>query len=271
MRLSDILSKEPSSDFNSVDNFAPKNCAKIGKSYKIDVGKIFLNQKCNSCNQVHQFYSDDILYFIPINNELISIDCRLTCQYCKKISVPVWFLVQVEGMSMMKGNKSVSFLRNAKVRLLYKHFKYSSDVEPAPLEYKKEYSDLLIKADQAYYNGLGAGALVYLRKLYEKFTLDIAKSNGIAYLDKKNKQVNFRELLERVNTRCLMIPPEFSANGYRLFEELSNIVHNDSIDEEPGIKKYTSHRRLIVEILDNIRDKKELSAVISKLEWHDKI
>lgn len=50
MRLSDILSKEPMKEFIAVDNFAPKNSAQIGKSYKIEVGKVFLNQKCNNCN-----------------------------------------------------------------------------------------------------------------------------------------------------------------------------------------------------------------------------
>ena len=45
MRLSDILSKEPMKEFIAVDNFAPKNSAQIGKSYKIEVVKVFLNQK----------------------------------------------------------------------------------------------------------------------------------------------------------------------------------------------------------------------------------
>lgn len=270
MRLSDILSKEPLSEFTSVDNFAPKSSAKIGTSYKIDVGKVFLNQKCNNCNQVHQFYSDEILYFMPINDELLSIDCRLTCQYCGKTSVPVWFLIQVEGMNMTKGNKSVNIMPNAKVRLLHRHFKYSSEVEPEPLKYKKEYSDLLIKADQAFYDQLGAGALVYLRKLYEMVTVDVAKEHGVQYLDKNNKILNFRELLTRVDSQCSIIPQEFVANGYQLFSELSEIVHNSSADEEIGIKKYTSLRRLIVGILDNIdnnRKKKELTAATKELAW----
>ncbi|WP_368364872.1 hypothetical protein [Ruminococcus sp. RTP21204st1_B2_RTP21204_210225] len=270
MRLSDILSKEPMKEFIAVDNFAPKNSAQIGKSYKIEVGKVFLNQKCNNCNQVHQFYSDEILYFMPINADLLSIDCRLTCQYCGKTSVPVWFLIQVEGMSMTKGQKSVNILSTAKVRLLHRHFKYSSEVEPEPLKYKKEYSDLLIKADQAYYDQLGAGALVYLRKLYEMVTVDVAKDNGVAYQDRNGKTLNFRELLTRVNGQCSIIPQEFSANGYQLFSELSEIVHSSSTDEEVGMKKYTSLRRLIVGILDNIDDKRkkeELTAATRELSW----
>lgn len=270
MRLSDILSKEPMKEFIAVDNFAPKNSAQIGKSYKIEVGKVFLNQKCNNCNQVHQFYSDELLYFMPINADLLSIDCRLTCQYCGKTSVPVWFLVQVEGMSLTKGKKSVNILPTAKVRLLHRHIKYSSEVEPEPLKYKKEYSDLLIKADQAYYDQLGAGALVYLRKLYEMVTVDVAKDNGVAYQDRNGKTLNFRELLTRVNGQCSIIPQEFSANGYQLFSELSDIVHSSSTDEEVGMKKYTSLRRLIVGILDNIDDKRkkeELTAATRGLSW----
>ena len=204
---------------------------------------------------------------MPVNNELISIDCRLTCQYCGKVSVPVWFLIQVEGMMFNKGNKSVSFIQNCKVRLLHKHFKYTSDVEPAPLGYKKEYSDLLLKADQAFRDNLGAGALVYLRKLYEKVTIDIAIDNGIPYLDKNGKKLNFKEILDRVESQYSIIPPEFAANGYKLFGELSNIVHDSSIDEETGIKRYTSLRRLIVGILDNIKNKEELSEATRELAW----
>lgn len=267
MRLSDILSKEPVRDFVPVDNFAPKSSARIGSNYKIDVGKVFINLKCNNCNQVHQFYSDEILYFMPINDELISIDCRLTCQYCGKTSVPVWFLVQVECMSITKGNKSVNIIPNAKVRLLHRNFKYSSNVEPEPLQYKKEYSDLLIKADQVYHNGLDAGALIYLRKLFEKVTIDIASANGISYLNSKGKKLTFKDILDRVEMQYPIIPPEFSANGYKLFGELSDIVHDSSVYEETGIKKYTSLRRLIVGILDNIKDKEELSAATKELAW----
>lgn len=267
MRLSDILSKEPTSEFASVDNFVPKNTVKIGSSCKIDVGKIFLNLKCNNCEQVHQFYSDELLYFIPINDEMISIDCRLTCQYCGKVSIPVWFLVQVEGMSFTRNHNSVGFMPNAKVRLLHKHFKYSSDAEPEPLKYEKEYSDLLIKADQAYSDGLGAGALVYLRKLYEKITIDVAINNGVNYLGKNGKKLNFKEILERVDKQCSIIPAEFAADGYKLFGELSNIVHDSLISEETGIKKYTSLRRLIVGILDNIRNKNEINAAVNDLSF----
>lgn len=267
MRLSDVLSKEPTANFVSVDNFAPKNYIKIGCSNKIDVGKVFINLKCNNCNEVHQFYSDDLLYFMPINADMISIDCRLTCQYCGKVSVPVWFLVQVEGAILSSNKMSVGFLSNMKVRLLYKHFKFSADAEPVPLKYKKEYSDLLIKADQAYHNGLGAGALVYLRKLFEKVTIDIASANGIPYQNNKGKKLTFKDILDRVENQYPIIPPEFSANGYKLFGELSDIVHDSSVDEETGIKKYTSLRRLIVGILDNIKDKEELSAAAKELAW----
>lgn len=267
MRLSDILSKEPMPEFVSVDNFAPKNNAKIGTNYKIDVGKVFLNLKCNKCNCVHQFYSDEILYFMPVNDEMISIDCRLICQYCGKTSIPVWFLVQVEGMVLSKNHKSVGFMPNAKVRLLHKHFKYSSEVEPEPLRFPKEYSDLLIKAEQAYMDRLGAGALIYLRKLYEKVMIDVAKSKGIKYLDKNNKKLPFRTILENVDKQYPIIPPEFANDGYRLFGELSDIAHDNSIDEETGLLKYTSLKRLIVGILDNIRDKEELNAATKNLSW----
>ena len=129
---------------------------------------------------------------------------------------------------------------------------------------------MLIKADQAYYDQLGAGALVYLRKLYEMVTVDVAKDNSIQYQGKNGKKLNFRELLKRVDDKCSIIPQEFSANGYQLFSELSEIVHSSSTDEEIGMKKYTSLRRLIVGILDNIDDKRkreELTAATKELSW----
>ena len=47
---------------------------------------------------------------------------------------------------------------------------------------------------------------------------------------------------------------EFSQNGYRLFRELSDIVHGDSVENYAlGLVKYKALKCLVVGILDNVK------------------
>ncbi len=64
----------------------------------------------------------------------------------------------------------------------------------------------------------------------------------------------------------LNYPREFSANGYRLFGELSEIIHGE-YNEELALQKYDSLYRLIVGILDNVKINKELMTAIGSLGW----
>lgn len=63
--------------------------------------------------------------------------------------------------------------------------------------------------------------------------------------------------------------------GYTLFGELSDVVHGKS-DEETSLKKYDALRRLVVGILDNvknnetlIKNSKEILQKIHELGWSD--
>ena len=63
--------------------------------------------------------------------------------------------------------------------------------------------------------------------------------------------------------------------GYTLFGELSDVVHGKS-DEETSLKKYDALRRLVVGILDNVKNNetlikksKEILQKIHELGWSD--
>lgn len=113
-----------------------------------------------------------------------------------------------------------------------------------------EFTPLLDKAMQAYTDGLGAGAVVYLRKIFEKITVKAAKAVDIEYAqyDGGNPK-NFSDLLKKVDEKCSIIPKEFSANGYKLFRELSGVVHGE-YDEEAGLKNFEALHRLVIGILE---------------------
>lgn len=99
-----------------------------------------------------------------------------------------------------------------------------SDVlsKPPAKEYVQIDAFLQNKAMQAYTDGLGAGAVVYLRKIFEKITVKTAKAVDIEYAQYEGgNPKNFSELLKNVDEKCSIIPKEFSANGYNLFRELS--------------------------------------------------
>ena len=64
--------------------------------------------------------------------------------------------------------------------------------------------------DISYRNELGAGAIIYLRKIYEKITKETAEAAGIATLTAKGKNKHFKELLEEVDKQKHIIPEEFS-------------------------------------------------------------
>ena len=130
-----------------------------------------------------------------------------------------------------------------------------------------EYSTLLDKAELAYNEGLGAGAIVYLRKVFEKITIQSAEAMNIEYSKHPGGNPrNFKDLLIKVDKQCSIIPAEFSANGYKLFQELSNVVHGE-YDENLGLNKFDSLYRLVIGILDNVNNHKEILEATAALGW----
>jgi hypothetical protein len=255
MRLSDILSKPISSDFQQVENFLGIKRLGPGKQRKISIGKVVRTYLCNTCNLDITFTStSEELYCIGVNESLISIDCVLVCPKCKN-EIPVWFLIESKNFEV----------QNPEVRILKYTEKFSYKVSISKQKYGI-YSNLLEKAERAYRNELGAGAIIYLREVYEKITVQIARAENIDI----QRIRHFRQRLEQIDKRRHIIPSEFSANGYKLFSELSEIIHSGNTDnEEDGIKKYSALRRLVIGVLDNVNNNNELMSAIGELGWNN--
>jgi hypothetical protein len=254
MRLGDVLSKPKSLDYIQIDGFLSNKKGLAGQQVKITIGEVLLNYYCNQCNDMRTFAVKGDLHCIFVNHYLVSIDSVLACACGTDIQV--WFLVESKGD--IRG-----FAPN--VRILKKCVRLSDSVKIE--SHYGEYSVLLNKADMAYQEGFGAGSVVYLRKLYEKITIDTARNLGIVYPAHENGNPrNFHDLLENIGEKFDLIPKEFSRNGYRLFRDLSNFVHGD-LNEEMSLAKFRPLRTLICGILDNIFNSNKLREAIGTLGW----
>lgn len=257
MRLSGVLSKSPSESYQIVEHFLLNKRGNIGQQVNLDVGKVMLNYYCSKCEDLRTFYSEGNLTSIFVNTQLISIDVVLSCG-CGT-NVQVWFLVESE-------NKITGV--TPKVRIIKKSEKLSDQAHLDIVKYG-EYTRLIEKSITAHREGLGAGAIVYLRKIFEIITLKVAKNAEIkyqAYPDGNPKR--FFDLLKEVDEKCSIIPTEFSANGYMLYRDLSEVIHGD-YNEETGLKKYDPLYRLVIGILENIKKKEELATAIGVLGWNN--
>ena len=256
MRLSDVLSRKPTKEYIQVDGFLQNKKGIAGQSVGITVGKVALNYFCKNCDDLRTFSSKNKIDVLFVDKKVISIDCILTCTVCGN-SIPIWFLIECKDDITGQAPK---------VRILKKS-EENIKIEETNNEYYNKYIELLNKAELAFNENLGAGAIVYLRKAFEKVTMDSAEAVKIEYDKYKNgNPKNFQQLLEKVDKKCSIIPREFTANGYKLFRELSDIVHGDN-NEEDGIDKFEPLYRLVVGIIENIKNHKEIMESIKKLNW----
>lgn len=254
MRLSNVLSKPPKPIFDPVDGFLIGKQGNMGQKVDIDIGTVALNYYCQTCEDLRTFYSKGKLTCIFVNKSMISIDCVMSCA-CGS-TVEIWFIVECD-------NDITSV--NPKVRILKRSERLSDTVKINTTRYG-EYDYLLDKAEKAYREDLGAGAVVYLKKIYESITIQAARSVGIEITNKDGYQRPFKKILTEVDQRCHIIPSEFSNNGYKLFGELSDIVHGE-YDEELGLKKFEPLHRLVIGILENVRNKGDFMDAKHALGW----
>lgn len=142
--------------------------------------------------------------------------------------------------------------------------------EPFSEERYGPFTEFLNKAEIAYSAGLAAGAFAYLRKIFETITMKIADTQpSIKYEQYDNgNPKNFYCLLKEVDTKCSIIPKEFSEDRYKLYQELSGVIHGD-LKEEEGLEKYVPLRRLIIGIIENIRNREEFHDAKIALGWED--
>ena len=244
MRINDILSKPISDEFKQCDPFLGEKLIKIGKQKKLSIGNILINYHCNKCCSDYTFSSDGDLSCIRVGERLLSIDTVLLCPSCRT-ELPIWFLVESE--------KDISDVIYNRYRILKITEKFNENVTIVSSDYG-DFTSFLVKAEAAHKNQLGAASIVYLRKVYEGITHQIATAQNInIHKQNSNRLRPFKDILEEVDQQAHIIPREFTENGYRLFGELSDIVHGDSIEnEEIALIKYKALRRLVIGILDNI-------------------
>lgn len=220
-----------------------------GDFVEIDAGRIALNFYCKKCEDSRTFMSPDRLHALIINENLISIDAFLQCPVCKT-EIQVWFLLEVKDM----------FSEEPKVKILKRTEKLSKNVSELRENSFGIYTDLLEKAMRASREGFGAGAIIYLRKVFEQVTSEVAKASNISttYINSsgKEKRKTFKDLLTEVDTKCAIVPIEFSNNRYKLFGKLSDVVHGE-YDEEIALEKFSAFYRLVTGIIENIKSKEE--------------
>lgn len=223
-----------------------------GDFVEIDAGRIALNFYCKKCEDSRTFMSPDRLHALIINENLISIDAFLQCPVCKT-EIQVWFLLEVKDM----------FTEEPKVKILKRTEKLSKNVSELRENSFGIYTDLLEKAMRASREGFGAGAIIYLRKVFEQVTSEAAKASNISttYINSngKEKRKNFKDLLTEVDTKCAIVPIEFSNNRYELFGKLSDVVHGE-YDEEIALEKFSAFYRLVTGIIENIKSKEEFQS-----------
>ena len=223
-----------------------------GDFVEIDAGRIALNFYCKKCEDSRTFMSPDRLHALIINENLISIDAFLQCPVCKT-EIQVWFLLEVKDM----------FTEEPKVKILKRTEKLSKNVSELRENSFGIYTDLLEKAMRASREGFGAGAIIYLRKVFEQVTSEAAKASNISttYINSngKEKWAYFKDLLTEVDTKCAIVPIEFSNNRYKLFGKLSDVVHGE-YDEEIALEKFSAFYRLVTGIIENIKSKEEFQS-----------
>ena len=257
MRLSDILSKPPTMEFYQVYGFLTGRKCSVGQQIKLDVGQVALNFFCQDCEDFRTFYSEGKMMCLCVNKHVISIDCVLACK--GNPNVQVWFLVESQGDITASAPC---------VRIMKRTIKFPDTVRWNNGEYGK-CSVLLSKARQAYEAGLGAGALVYLRKVFEAATVQAANAIGLEYQKYEGGNPKyFKQLLEKVDKQSSIIPQEFSSEGYQLYRDISEVVHGD-LNEEIGLAKFEPMYRLVEGILNNIKRKEIFRKARETLGWDD--
>lgn len=257
MRLSDVLSNPPKDELVQIEGFLGEKNLRHGKQKKINVGRISLPFFCNICGNVLSFLSGETLFCIGVNESTVSIDSVVTCARCGKSTVPAWFLVTSD---------EDIFSRYPNVKILKYSYKLSDSVSLSDERFGG-LTDMLNKAQLAYAENLGAGSLVYLRKILESVTFATAKIVDVETRKPNNHRRPFKEVLEAVDQKQKIIPREFSQNGYKLFEELSNVIHGDS-DEQLALKKYPALKCLVVGVVENTVNHKVFNEAINDLGWN---
>jgi hypothetical protein len=196
------------------------------------------------------------LWCLIAGEKVVSVDASLKCAYCEN-SIEAWFLAvsddSVFSVAPRVRLERVTEQRRGKVTRVR-----SGD---------GEFDDLLENAQLAYEHGLGAGAVIYLRKAMEIVTTRKAIEVGITISKANGARKPFKDILTEVDRDHNIIPREFSDNGYQLFKELSGVIHGES-GETDALQKYPPCKRLVLGIIDNVRSSRELRHASESMGWN---
>lgn len=226
----------------------------VGDFLEIQIGKIILPFYSTECRDSVSFVSPKKLHCLIISNSLISIDCQLSCMdfdkdnpACRSCNhcVQAWFLVGADDI----------FAPSPTVYVVKENFKLPDQIK-LPIETEDKYAEWLAKAEIAYKERLGAGAVIYLRSILEQITIKVGNDAGVDIYQPNGRTKPFNQVLQAVDAQCSIIPVIYSDNGYELFRRLSNIAHGNS-DEDTALREYEHLRRLVVGIMDNVKKKEE--------------
>lgn len=265
MRLAELLSRDINNEYVQVEGFLENKPLATGKQRKLDVGKVILNFFCKNCNDTRTFISDETLYCVGVDKHHISIDCVLRCSGCNTL-LPMWFLIESKLSNEDEQNRK-SYVHDSApyLRIIKRGRKLPADI--ILNNSYDAFSELIDKAEESYRNGLGAGAIVYLRIVLEQVVRNVANEVRISLQDRNNKRKRFKDLLKEVDEKCHIVPIEFSENRYRLFSDLSECIHGNC-DEKTSLEKYSPLKTLVTGIIDKIRKNQEITSALDALNWN---
>ena len=284
MRLSSVLSKFES-ELCEIESFIDnekyteeqdpdeeKIPISRGSILELKVGKVVLYFYNTELEDYVTYSTGPTIHCLVVNEKLISIDCVLddidsdTNHLDFSTSVQAWFLVQVDDNI---------FSSNPKVRIIKRSFRLPDNIKLLYEIDNKKYEKLLFKAEMAYKEGLGAGAVIYLRTVFEKITEQIALDLNQNIYTSNGYRKTFKKILTTVDKAYDIIPIEFKEKGYDLFGKLSEIAHGNS-EEEIALQHYQALRRLVIGVMENVERKKieirnssELKEALKKIGLDD--
>lgn len=256
MRLSDLLSRAPDAATTQVEGFLEDRPLKWGRHKRIKVGRIFHNFNCRNCGDLRTFESGEELYCLGLSDEQVSIDATLRCMACQA-SVETWFLVSCNGEIHARAPE-------VRIERYTENLRDRADrvgVTDGP------FADLIRRAQLAYENQLGAGSVVYLRKIFELITFEVAELVEVETKKSNGKPRPFALVLKEVNEVRSIIPQRFSSDGYQLFSELSDIIHGESSEDE-ALQKFKPCLQLVLGVVDEVNNDNIFAQAIEELGWN---
>lgn len=256
MRLSDLLSKAPDRAELQVERFLLSDRRLAwGKHTTINVGRVTHNFHCRSCGETRTFLSGEKLSCLIVGENVVSIDAGLQCSVCSS-SVEVWFLI----------SSAEDLYKSAPTVQIDRYTENLRDLADRIGTMSGRFADLVKRADMAYEAQLGAGSMIYLRKIYEMITDEVADISGVSKTGRKGGKLTFKDLLQKVDTARRIIPQSYSSNGYQLFSELSEVIHGESSEEE-ALKKFRPCRDLVIGVVEEVNRDNIFAKAIEDLGW----